>query len=105
MIDQSIDSEKLTYAQVAEETSSGALVGGMLALPATWALTHPMLIGSPNVYITAGLVACLDSLAVVDDWRGKGIARDLVAKWRGRRARTQPGSWAWPSCMSRTNRS
>ncbi|WP_406156365.1 GNAT family N-acetyltransferase [Streptomyces sp. NBC_01005] len=63
-----------------EETSSAALVGGMTALPATWAFTHPMLIGSPNAHIIAGLVACLDSLAVVDQWRGKGIARALVAE-------------------------
>ncbi|MFF9984700.1 GNAT family N-acetyltransferase [Streptomyces erythrochromogenes] len=50
----------------------------MLALPATWAFTHPVLIGSPNAHIIAGLVGCLDSLAVVDQWRGKGIARALV---------------------------
>ncbi|MGW4788577.1 GNAT family N-acetyltransferase [Streptomyces sp. NPDC004230] len=80
VIDQSLDPDRLTYAQVAEETSSGALVDGMLALPATWAFTHPMLIGSPNVHIVAGLVACLDSLAVVDQWRGKGVARALVAE-------------------------
>ncbi len=80
VIDQSLDPEKLTHARVVEETSSGALVGGMLALPAAWAFTHPMLIGSPNVHIIAGLVACLDSLAVVDQWRGKGVARCLVAE-------------------------
>lgn len=80
VIDQSLDPERLTYARVVEETSSGALAGGMLALPATWAFTHPMLIGSPNVHFIAGLVACLDSLAVVDQWRGKGVARALVAE-------------------------
>ncbi|GDY70209.1 hypothetical protein AQJ43_36585 [Streptomyces avermitilis] len=80
VIDQSLDPEKPTYARVVEETSSGALVGGMLALPATWAFTHPMLIGSPNVHIITALVACLDSLAVVDQWRGKGVARALVAE-------------------------
>ena len=31
VIDQSLDPEKPTYARVVEETSSGALVGGMLA--------------------------------------------------------------------------
>lgn len=80
VISQSLDLEKQTYARVAEETSSGTLIGGMLALPAAWAFTHPMLIGSPNAHIIAGLVACLDSLAVVDQWRGKGIARALVAE-------------------------
>ncbi|WP_406364398.1 GNAT family N-acetyltransferase [Streptomyces sp. NBC_01579] len=80
VIDQSLDPERLTHARVVEETSSGVLVGGMLALPATWAFTHPMLMGSPNVHIIAGLVACLDSVAVVDHWRGKGIARALVAE-------------------------
>ncbi|MFG2661715.1 hypothetical protein [Streptomyces sp. NPDC048425] len=30
-------------------------------------------------HIVTGLVGCLDSLAVVDQWRGKGIARALVA--------------------------
>ncbi|MCO8308771.1 GNAT family N-acetyltransferase [Streptomyces sp. RKCA744] len=80
VIDQSLDPEKPTYARVVEETSSGALVGGMLTLPATWALTHPMLMGSPNALTIAGLVASLDSLAVVDQWRGKGIARALVAE-------------------------
>ncbi|MBP5942723.1 GNAT family N-acetyltransferase [Streptomyces acidiscabies] len=78
VINQSLDPGLQTYARVVEETSSGALVGGMLALPATWAFTHPMLIGSPNAHIIAGLVGCLDSLAVVDQWRGKGIARALV---------------------------
>ncbi|MEU0744583.1 GNAT family N-acetyltransferase [Streptomyces sp. NPDC006134] len=80
VIDQSLDPEKPTYARVVEETSSGALVGGMLMLPVTWALTHPVLIGSPNVHIIAGLVACLDSLAVVEQWRGQGVARALVAE-------------------------
>lgn len=80
VIDQSLDPEKPSYVRVVEETSSAALVGGMTALPATWAFTHPMLIGSPNTHIIAGLVACLDSLAVVDQWRGKGIARALVAE-------------------------
>ncbi|MCX4539003.1 hypothetical protein OHA79_52635 (plasmid) [Streptomyces sp. NBC_00841] len=80
VIDQSLDPERLTHARVVEETSSGALVGGMLTLPATWAFTHPMLMGSPNVHIIAGLVACLDSLAVVDQWRGKDVARALVAE-------------------------
>ncbi|MFF4085193.1 GNAT family N-acetyltransferase [Streptomyces sp. NPDC001777] len=80
VIDQSLDPDKPTYARVVEETSSGALVGGVLTLPATWALTHPMLIGSPNVHTIAGLVACLDSLAVVERWRGQGVARALVAE-------------------------
>ncbi|MFD3722844.1 GNAT family N-acetyltransferase [Streptomyces sp. NPDC058674] len=80
VIDQSLDPEKYTCARVVEETSSGALVGGMLAMPAVWAYTHPMLAGSPNAHIIAGLVATLDSLAVVEEWRGKGIARALVAE-------------------------
>ncbi|MCZ1000767.1 GNAT family N-acetyltransferase [Streptomyces mirabilis] len=79
-IGQSLDPEKLTHVRVVEETSSGALVGGMMALPAAWAFTHPMLMGSPNAHIIAGLVASLDSLAVVDAWRRKGIARALVAE-------------------------
>ncbi|WP_327135863.1 GNAT family N-acetyltransferase (plasmid) [Streptomyces sp. NBC_01343] len=80
VIDQSLAPEPLTYARVVEDSASEALVGGMLALPATWAFTHPMLLGSPNAHIIAGLVACLDSLAVVDQWRGKGIARALVTE-------------------------
>ncbi|MFI9311114.1 GNAT family N-acetyltransferase [Streptomyces triculaminicus] len=79
VIRQSLDSDKYTRVRVVEETSSGALVGGAMALPAAWAFTHPMLVGSPNAHIIAGLVAALDSLAVVDEWRGKGIARALVA--------------------------
>ncbi|MFD5079552.1 GNAT family N-acetyltransferase [Streptomyces sp. NPDC058371] len=79
-IGQSLDPEKLTHVRVVEESSSGALVGGMMALPAVWAFTHPMLIGSPNAHIISGLVASLDSLAVVDAWRGKGVARALVAE-------------------------
>ncbi|MBV9025898.1 MAG: GNAT family N-acetyltransferase [Streptomycetaceae bacterium] len=38
-----------------------------------------MLAGSSNAQIIASLVATLDSLAVVKEWRGKGIARALVA--------------------------
>ncbi|MGX8903695.1 GNAT family N-acetyltransferase [Streptomyces netropsis] len=79
-IGQSLDPEKLTHVHVVEETSSGTLVGGMMALPSAWAFTHPMLVGSPNVHIIAGLIASLDSLAVVDAWRGKGIAGALVAE-------------------------
>ncbi|MFD9607675.1 hypothetical protein [Streptomyces sp. NPDC059970] len=74
-IGQSLDPEKLAHVRVVEESASGALVGGMLALPAAWAFTHPMLMGSPNVHTIAGLIASLGSLAVVDEWRGKGIAR------------------------------
>jgi GNAT superfamily N-acetyltransferase len=80
VIDQSLDPHKPTYARVVEETSTGALVGGTLTLPSTWAFTHPMLLGSPNAHIIANLVACLDSLAVVDRCRGKGVARALVAE-------------------------
>ncbi|MER7203663.1 hypothetical protein CG723_43905 [Streptomyces sp. CB01635] len=36
--------------------------------------------GSPNPHIISGLVASLHSLAEVDEWRGKGIARALVAE-------------------------
>lgn len=79
-IGQSLDPEKLAHVRVVEESASGALVGGMLALPAAWAFTHPMLMGSPNVHTIAGLIASLGSLAVVDEWRGKGIARALVAE-------------------------
>ncbi|MGR3875664.1 GNAT family N-acetyltransferase [Streptomyces graminifolii] len=79
-IGQSRDPEKLTHVRVVEETSSGALVSGMMALPATWAFSHPMLMGSPNAHTIAGLVASLDSLAVVGGWRGKGLARALVAE-------------------------
>ncbi|MES4909461.1 MULTISPECIES: GNAT family N-acetyltransferase [unclassified Streptomyces] len=32
------------------------------------------------MHLIAGLVASLDSLAVVEEWRGKGIARALVAE-------------------------
>ncbi|WP_369199126.1 GNAT family N-acetyltransferase [Streptomyces djakartensis] len=42
--------------------------------------THPKLIGSPNVHSIAGLVACLDSAAVVEQWRGQGVARALVVE-------------------------
>ncbi|WP_369199127.1 hypothetical protein [Streptomyces djakartensis] len=35
VIGLSLDPEKLTYARVVEETSSGALVGGTLTRPAT----------------------------------------------------------------------
>ncbi|WP_327328666.1 GNAT family N-acetyltransferase (plasmid) [Streptomyces sp. NBC_01210] len=80
VIDQSLDPEKYTCARVVEETSSGVLVGGMLAMPAVWAYTHPMLAGSPNAHIIAGLVASLDSLAVAEEWRGKSVARALVAE-------------------------
>ncbi|WP_322872283.1 GNAT family N-acetyltransferase [Streptomyces goshikiensis] len=79
-IDQSLAPDPLTYVRVVEESASGALVGGMLVLPAVWAFTHPLLLGSPNVHIVAGLIASLDSLAVVDQWRGMGIARALVAE-------------------------
>lgn len=79
-IGHSIDPEKYVHVRVAQETASGALVGGMVALPATWAMTHPLLAASPNKHIIAGLVASLDSLAVVEAWRGKGIARALVAE-------------------------
>ncbi|MER7692624.1 GNAT family N-acetyltransferase [Streptomyces sp. NPDC097610] len=80
VIDQSLDPEKYTCARVVEETSSGTLVGGMLGMPAVWAYNHPMLAGSPNAHIIAGLVASLDSLAVVEAWRGQGVARALVAE-------------------------
>lgn len=78
-IRQSLAADKYTRVRAVEETGSGVLVGGAMALPAAWAYTHPMLVGSPNTHIIAGLVATLDSLAVVEAWRGKGIARTLVA--------------------------
>ncbi|PIB04517.1 MULTISPECIES: GNAT family N-acetyltransferase [Streptomyces] len=78
-IRQSLDADKYTRVRAVQEAESGALVGGTMALPAAWAFTHPMLLGSPNAHIIAGLVATLDSLAVVEAWRGKGIARALVA--------------------------
>ncbi|WP_434600010.1 GNAT family N-acetyltransferase [Streptomyces sp. A5-4] len=78
-IRQSLEADKYSRVRAVQESESGALVGGTMALPAAWAFTHPMLLGSPNAHIIAGLVATLDSLAVVEAWRGKGIARALVA--------------------------
>lgn len=78
-IRQSLDADNYTRVRAVEETESGVLVGGAMSLPAAWAFTHPMLMGSPNAHVIAGLVASLDSLAVVEAWRGKGIARALVA--------------------------
>ncbi|MFL4909528.1 hypothetical protein ACJ6WF_41730 [Streptomyces sp. MMS24-I2-30] len=48
-IRQSPDADKYTRVRTAQETESGALVGGTMALPAAWAFTHPMLMGSPNL--------------------------------------------------------
>ncbi|MFF7647008.1 GNAT family N-acetyltransferase [Streptomyces canus] len=79
LIRQGLDAAKYTRVRAVQETESGALVGGTMSLPASWAYVHPMLMGSPNAHIIAGLVAALDSLAVVEAWRGKGIARALVA--------------------------
>jgi GNAT superfamily N-acetyltransferase len=104
-ISQSLDPDKYTRVRMVEETASGALVAGAMALPATWAYAHPMLLGSPNAHIIAGLVATLDSLAVVDEWRGKGIARALIADAERRWAPMRRGSSARPSCTSRPNRS
>ncbi|MER6105132.1 GNAT family N-acetyltransferase [Streptomyces sp. NPDC001832] len=78
-IRQSLEADEYTRVRAVEKTESGVLVGGAMALPAAWAFTHPMLLGSPNAHIIAGLVATLDSLAVVEARRGKGIARALVA--------------------------
>lgn len=63
-----------------------------------------MLLGSPNAHIIAGLVACLDSLAVVDQWRGKGIGRALVTETEKAAGSHPAGKLARPSCTPRTSR-
>ncbi|MCC9690592.1 GNAT family N-acetyltransferase, partial [Streptomyces sp. MNU103] len=92
-IRQSGDADKYTRVRAVQETESGALVGGTMSLPAAWAFTHPMLMGSPNAHIIAGLVAALDSLAVVEAWRGKGIARALVADAERAAGAHEPGKF------------
>ncbi|MDO0923986.1 exonuclease domain-containing protein [Streptomyces sp. TG1A-8] len=77
-----------------------AVTGGVVTQADQWGHWRPQY---PAHH--AGLVACLDSLAVVEQRRGQGVARALVAEAEKAAARTRPGSWARPSCTPRTSRS